>query len=171
VDELGNAVEGNLAWKDASMTFNAGSTDVTWIFTPNNNEYKAVEGQLTITVNKAKNAPNMMSDTMNISNQYNKIGDIPLPEGWEWLATDKEIALKENATVTATAVYTGINKGNCENEAVLIRVTKNASVNGNITDTNTGNWTIQTWFTLLLVSGAVVVFVDLKSKRALRKVN
>ena len=77
-------------------------------------------------VNQATNAPNMPGSTMNVSNSYTKIGDVPLPTGWEWQDADKETPLIVDTPVMATAVYVGVDKENYENTTVTIEVTKNS---------------------------------------------
>lgn len=53
VDDSGNAVEGTLAWKEPSLTPNAGATSATWVFAPSDVQYQTIEGTVAITVNKA----------------------------------------------------------------------------------------------------------------------
>lgn len=137
-------VDGSFAWKDGSAKPTVADSDTTAyavIFTPvDGANYNTVETTATLTVNKAQNAPNMPGSTMNVSNKYTKVGDVPLPDGWEWQDTDKETALEVDTPVTATAVYTGADKGNYENETVSISVTRNACdhVAGNILYTGEG---------------------------------
>ncbi len=52
-DEAGNAVEGTLAWKEATLKPEAGTTNATWVFTPDNEEYAVKEGSVAIVVKKA----------------------------------------------------------------------------------------------------------------------
>ena len=137
-------VAGSFAWKDSSVkpaVADSNTTAYAVIFTPADGaNYNTVETTATLTVNKAENAPNMPGSTMNVSNKYTKVGDVPLPDGWEWQDTDKETALEVDTPVTATAVYTGADKGNYENETVSISVTRNACdhVAGNILYTGEG---------------------------------
>ena len=123
-------VAGSFAWKDSTVKPTVADSDTTAyavIFTPADTiNYNAVETTVTLTVNKAENAPNMPGTSMSVSNKYTKVGDVPLPTGWEWRDTDKETALVVDTPVTATAVYTGADKGNYENEAVSVSVTRNA---------------------------------------------
>lgn len=53
-----------------------------------------------------------------------KVGDITLPDGWSWQEADKDTALADGVAVTATAVYTGTDKGNYETESVSITITR-----------------------------------------------
>ncbi len=52
-DEAGNAVAGTLAWKEATLKPEAGTTSATWVFTPDNEEYAVKEGSVAIVVKKA----------------------------------------------------------------------------------------------------------------------
>ena len=53
-----------------------------------------------------------------------KVGDITLPDGWSWQEADRDTALADGVAVTATAVYTGADKGNYETESVSITITR-----------------------------------------------
>ena len=61
-----------------------------------------------------------------LSNSIEKAGDVPLPEGWEWQESDKDAALEVGKPISATAVYTGADKGNYENETVTVAITRSA---------------------------------------------
>lgn len=55
-----NEVEGTLSWKDAGLTPDTETTKATWLFTPTEQRYKELEGEVTISVAKATpklNAP------------------------------------------------------------------------------------------------------------------
>lgn len=55
-----NEVEGTLSWKDADLTPDTETTKATWLFTPTEQRYKELEGEVTISVVKATpklNAP------------------------------------------------------------------------------------------------------------------
>ena len=53
VDSDGKKVEGTLAWKNAAATPNAGTTSATWVFTPSDDSYESLNGNIAIIVNKA----------------------------------------------------------------------------------------------------------------------
>ena len=53
-----------------------------------------------------------------------KVGDITLPDGWNWQEADRDTALADGVAVTAAAVYTGADKGNYETESVSITLTR-----------------------------------------------
>ena len=124
----GTEITGTFAWKNSSSTPTAADSkkteyDVT--FTPSDKDnYNAVDTKLTITVNKAAQAPNMPQAAMAPAHSTKKVGDITLPDGWNWQEADKDTALADGVAVTATAVYTGADKGNYETESVSITITR-----------------------------------------------
>ena len=124
----GTKITGTFAWKNSSSTPTAADSkkteyDVT--FTPSDKDnYNAVDTKLTITVNKAAQAPNMPQAEMAPAHSTKKVGDITLPDGWNWQEADKDTALADGVAVTATAVYTGADKGNYETESVSITITR-----------------------------------------------
>ena len=64
----------------------------------------------------------MPETTMAPAHSTKKVGDITLPDGWSWQEDDKDTALADGVAVTATAVYTGADKGNYETESVCITI-------------------------------------------------
>ena len=124
----GTEITGTFAWKNSSSRPTAADSqkteyDVT--FTPSDKDnYNAVDTKLTITVNKAAQAPNMPQAEMAPAHSKKKVGDITLPDGWNWQEADKDTALADGVAVTATAVYTGADKGNYETESVSITITR-----------------------------------------------
>ena len=124
----GTEVAGTFAWKNGTIkpaVANSGKTEYDVIFTPSDTDnYNIVDTNLTLTVNKAAKAPNMPGTTMAPAHSTKKVGDITLPEGWNWSDNDKETALTDGVAVTATAVYTGADKGNYETERVSITITR-----------------------------------------------
>ena len=127
-------VAGSFAWAKASAKPTVADSNTTTYAvgsTPDDTvNYNTVNTTAKLTVNKAENAPNMPGSTMNVSNRYTKIRDVPQPTGWEWQDTDKETALEVDAQVTATAVHTGVDKDNYENKTVSISVTRTGSDHG-----------------------------------------
>lgn len=104
-----------------------GITEADWIFTPNDSDlYAELSGKTAITVTKAAKAPNMPESTMTTTHSTAKVGDVALPEGWSWQDTDQDKALADETPVTATAVYTGADKGNYEKESVTISIIRSA---------------------------------------------
>lgn len=86
--------------------------------------YSAAEQTITVTVNKAQDAPKMPGSIMNPAHSKNKVGDVELPQGWAWADSDKEITLEDGKAVTATANYVGSDAGNYKNESVEITLTR-----------------------------------------------
>lgn len=124
VDSNRNDVAGTLAWKNPSEMPEAGTVSATWVFTPSDDQYETLEGVIAITVQKAGAAPNLPDSTVEASEDAEKVGDIPLPEGWEWQDADKETPLVPGMPVMAVAVYTGADKGNYETAAQTVTITK-----------------------------------------------
>ena len=93
---------------------------------PETTNYNAASKDITITVKKAANAPNMPSTTMNVANSFTKVSDVTLPTGWVWRDADKNTPLVVDTPVTATAVYNGADKGNYENETVSVTITRSS---------------------------------------------
>ena len=124
----GTEITGAFAWKNSSIKPTAADSqkteyDVT--FTPSDKDnYNAVDTKLVLTVNKAAQAPNMPQAAMAPAHSTKKVGDITLPDGWSWQEADKDTALADGVAVTATAVYTGADKGNYETESVSITITR-----------------------------------------------
>lgn len=124
----GTEVAGTFAWKNSSIKPTAADSqkteyDVT--FTPSDTDnYNAVDMKISLTVNKAAKAPNMPEAAMAPAHNTKKVGDIILPEGWSWQEADKDTALADGVAVTATAVYTGSDKGNYETESIIITITR-----------------------------------------------
>ena len=124
----GTEITGTFAWKNSSSRPTAADsqkTEYDVIFTPSDKDnYDAVDTKLTITVNKAAQAPNMPQAEMTPAHSTKKVGDITLPDGWSWQEADKDTVLADGVAVTATAVYTGTDKGNYETESVSITITR-----------------------------------------------
>ena len=124
----GTEITGTFAWKNGSSKPTAADSqkteyDVT--FTPSDKDnYNAVDTKLILTVNKVAQAPNMPQAAMAPAHSTKKVGDITLPDGWSWQEDDKDTALADGVAVTATAVYTGADKGNYETESVIITITR-----------------------------------------------
>lgn len=124
----GTEITGAFAWKNGSIKPTAADSqkteyDVT--FTPSDKDnYNAVDTKLTLTVNKAAQAPNMPQAAMAPAHSTKKVGDITLPDGWSWQEADKDTALADGVAVTANAIYTGADKGNYETESVSITITR-----------------------------------------------
>ena len=124
----GTEVAGTFAWKNSSIqptVADNGKTEYDVTFTPaDTTNYNAVDIKLSLTVNKAAKAPNMPENAMTPAHSTKKVGDITLPDGWSWQEADKDTVLADGVAVTATAVYTGTDKGNYETESVSITITR-----------------------------------------------
>lgn len=134
-DSDDTVVAGAFTWKDAAakpVVADSNSRKFTVVFTPADTvNYEAVETQITVKVKKAPAAPDMPGSTMNVPNKTEKISDITLPKNWVWQDADKDTALEVGETVSATAVYTGADKGNYETESVEVSVTRSACDHAN----------------------------------------
>ena len=124
----GTEVAGTFAWKNSNIkptAADSGKTEYDVTFTPSDTDnYNAVDMKIILTVNKAAKTPNMPETTMAPAHSTKKVGDITLPDGWSWQEDDKDTALADGVAVTATAVYTGADKGNYETESVSITITR-----------------------------------------------
>ena len=126
----GTEVAGTFAWKNSSIkptVADSGKTEYDVTFTPSDTDnYNAVDMKISLTVNKAANAPKMPGTTMAPAHSTAKVGDITLPEGWKWSDDSKDTALADGVAVKETAVYTGADKGNYENVSVTITITRSS---------------------------------------------
>ena len=124
----GTEVAGTFAWKNSNIkptVADSGKTEYDVTFTPSDTDnYNAVDMKISLTVNKAAKAPNMPEAAMAPARSTKKVGDITLPDGWNWQEADRDTALADGVAVTATAVYTGADKGNYETESVSITITR-----------------------------------------------
>lgn len=121
-------VDGTFSWKDASLAPNCADSNLTTyvlVFTPTDRaNYNTVETDVTITVNKVKDAPHMPGSDMSVPYSNKTVGTVTLAKDWTWQESDKATALEVGVPVTATAVYNGADKGNYENESVVITITR-----------------------------------------------
>ena len=124
----GTEITGAFVWKNSSSKPTVADSQKTGydvVFTPSDKDnYNAVDTKLTLTVNKAAQAPNMPQAAMAPAHSTKKVGDITLPDGWSWQEADKDTALADGVAVTANAIYTGADKGNYETESVSITITR-----------------------------------------------
>lgn len=119
-------VAGSFTWKDTSIKPVAADSDNTKypiLFTPVDEiNYNSIETAVTLTVNKAENAPNMPENKMNVPNSYKKVSDVELPIGWSWQDTEKDTILEVEKPIEATAIYIGGDKDNYKNITVLVNI-------------------------------------------------
>ena len=111
------------AYTDA-IPVNAGIYAVKAYVAETDNYAGLTSDPVVFTINKAAKAPNMPETTMAPAHSTKKVGDITLPDGWSWQEADRDTALADGVAVTATAVYTGADKGNYETESVSITITR-----------------------------------------------
>lgn len=122
-------VTGTFTWNTPDVKPAVSDSDTTEyevIFTPaDTGNYEPVTMKIKLTVNKAENAPNMPGDTMNVAFDCKKVSDVVLDrENWAWQDSDLGTALNVGVVTTATAVYTGADQGNYENETVTVKITR-----------------------------------------------
>ncbi len=116
---------GKFAWADGDEVYSVGKYDLEVLFTPTDTtNYTGTSTTVTLTVNKAKNAPNMPSSKISASYDITTVGGVELPEYWNWDSADSYKGLAVGSSATATAVYNGLDKGNYENESIVITVTR-----------------------------------------------
>lgn len=121
----GNSLAGTWSFTGTNIIPTVNNKGYQAVFTPDDtNNYNTVTSTITVTVNKAAKAPNMPEAAMTPAHSTKKVGDITLPDGWSWQEADKDTALADGVAVTATAVYTGTDKGNYETESVSITITR-----------------------------------------------
>lgn len=111
------------AYTDA-IPVNAGIYAVKAYIAETENYAGLASDPVVFTIAKAAKAPNMPENAMTPAHSTKKVGDIILPEGWSWQEADKDTVLADGVAVTATAVYTGADKGNYETESVSITLTR-----------------------------------------------
>ena len=111
------------AYTDA-IPVNAGIYAVKAYVAETDNYSGLTSDPVVFTIAKAAKAPNMPENAMTPAHSTKKVGDIILPEGWSWQEADKDTVLADGVAVTATAVYTGADKGNYETESVSITITR-----------------------------------------------
>ena len=121
----GNSLAGTWSFTGTNIIPTVNNKGYQAVFTPDDtNNYNTVTRTITVTVNKAAKAPNMPQAAMAPAHSTKKVGDITLPDGWSWQEADRDTALADGVAVTATAVYTGADKGNYETESVSITITR-----------------------------------------------
>ena len=120
------SVAGTFKWKAPStkLTY-LGNKIFEYLFTPEDTaSYEAVTGSVTVTVNRAQDAPFMPGSKMNVAKFCETVGSVKLPQGWKWDDADAARALVEDNVTSATAVYDGADKGSYKAETVTIQITR-----------------------------------------------
>ena len=124
-------VTGTFGWSTPDVkpaVSDSNTTEYEVVFTPTDTDnYETVTAKIKLTVNKAENAPDMPGDTMSVAYKCKKVSDVVLDSAdWVWQDSDLETALGVGVETTATAVYTGADKGNYENETLTVKITRSA---------------------------------------------
>ena len=92
-------VDGTFSWKDASLAPNCADSNLTTyvlVFTPTDRaNYNTVETDVTITVNKVKDAPHMPGSAMSVPYSNKTVGTVTLAKDWTWQESDKAWKLLE----------------------------------------------------------------------------
>lgn len=121
-------VSGSFAWKDADVkpqVTDSGITKYAVVFTPDDKtNYSTVETEVSLTVEKAENAPNMPPAAISAAKTCGKVGDVALPADWKWQDSDRDTDLKFGILFTATAVYIGEDKENYRNVTAAVGITR-----------------------------------------------
>ena len=124
----GTEIAGTFAWKNSAArptVADSGKTEYDVIFIPEDIvDVNVIDTKMILTVNKASVTPDMPGNTMAPAHSTKKVGDIALSGDWSWSDTDKDTVLADGVPVTATAVYTGADKGNYETESVTVTITR-----------------------------------------------
>ena len=124
-------VTGTFGWSTPDVkpaVSDSNTTEYEVVFTPTDTDnYETVTAKIKLTVNKAENAPDMPGDTMSVAYKCKKVADVVFDSAdWAWQDSDLETALGVGVETTATAVYTGADKGNYENETLTVKITRSA---------------------------------------------
>lgn len=158
--EDATVVAGTFSWKNSTakpVVADSGVTEYAVVFTPTDAiNYNAVETKITVTVNKAQNAPNMPESNMAVSNSKETVGAVELPNGWVWAEADSAKALEVEVPLQATAIYVGEDKGNYVTETVVVTI--NRSFCDHYDNTDDGicdncEYVIEVYYTITVVSG------------------
>ena len=80
------------------------------------------------TIEKATSTPNLPEESIIISNDIEKVGDVKLPTDWIWSTEDTEKTIPVGGQVEATAKYNGTDKGNYVTEIVKIMIQRETCV-------------------------------------------
>ncbi len=123
-------VAGTFTWKiPSAQIIYLGNKTFDYIFMPKDTaSYETVTGSVTVTVDKAANAPFMPGSEIDVPHSCETVGSVKLPQGWKWDDVDavKELIEDDDGykAVPATAIYDGADKGSYVKEEVVIRITR-----------------------------------------------
>lgn len=120
-------VAGTFAWKDGTVRPSVSDGDATpyeVVFTSSDSNWGTAETTVTLKVNKALCPQNTPQTAMAPAHSVKTVGEAALPQDWSWKEADAALELIDETAVTATAVYSGSDKGNYEIESVEIVLTR-----------------------------------------------
>ena len=129
-DAYGNeTVSGTFAWvkADTKLSYqNDNGKSYEYVFIPADTaSYETVGSPIQITVNKAQNPPQVPDSVMNVGFSCKKVGDVTLPDGWEWTPKQgQDTNLTVGNTITVKATYTVADSVNYENLTVDVAITR-----------------------------------------------
>ena len=131
-DAYGNeTVSGTFAWvkADTKLSYqNDNGKSYEYVFIPADTaSYETVGSSIRITVNKAQNPPQVPDSIMNVGFSCKKVGDVTLPDGWEWTPKQgQDTNLTVGNTITVKATYTAADSVNYENLTVAVAITRSS---------------------------------------------
>ena len=131
-DAYGNeTVSGTFVWVEADTKLsyqNDNGKNYEYVFIPADTaSYETVGSSIQITVNKAQNPPQVPDSIMNVGFSCKKVGDVTLPDGWEWTPKQgQDTNLTVGNTITVKATYTAADSVNYENLTVDVAITRSS---------------------------------------------
>ena len=135
---------GAWTWKDATIAPTVADSNITEyevVFTPaDTTNYNTTTVKVKLVVDKAQWPANVPADEIAADYDWDTVGKVELPDGWEWVTTDVNTELEYEVEVTATANYVGDDKGNFENVVKVIKITRNVDAPHIEGDEETMGW-------------------------------
>lgn len=135
---------GTWTWKDAAIAPTVADSNITEyevVFTPaDTTNYNTTTVKVKLVVDKAQWPANVPADEIAADYDWDTVGKVELPDGWEWATTDANTELEYEVEVTATANYVGDDKGNFENVVKVIKITRNVDAPHIEGDEETMGW-------------------------------
>ena len=125
-DGKGTVLNGSWLWKEPVVVPGIGNTGYVAVFTPDDQNYEAVEVTVSVKVNPIENAPDMPSNVVEVENTCKMVKDVSLSDNWQWMEKDRAKVLTAGGKVTAIAEYIGKDKGNYKNISVEVAITRAA---------------------------------------------
>ena len=128
----GTEIKGTFTWKNDAEQLNylenQNGKTYEFIFAPEDTDgYETVTGSISLTVNKAIYPPRNPAGVIRVSYSCKKVGDVELPQGWEWFSEDKEKELTVGEGLPdVKAEYTEADAGNYEKTRVSLTIIREA---------------------------------------------